>query len=773
MDEKRKKYLKIFRAEAQEHISAINNGLVLVEQGKHSAEVIHDVLRASHTLKGSARMLGLEEIGDIGHKMEDIMKAVEAGDLAPSPEVVDRLLEGTDCIAKLIEPDVDAAAVDSAAVIARLVAVMQKPAPAPPPAKEARPKKPRGKPAAPSAKPEDRPAPPTEPGPPKPEKKAAPPGPAQPVEERSASADSVELAHSAKPKADTLRVQASRLDNLIDYSGELLINRIKLEARTFSAKSILTTLTDLINTFDSLTKNGGRQQAKLKLQDLRNFCHEFVQEFTEDMIELGVNVQEIQSSALQLRMTPASDLFDEFPRLVRDLAREMNKEIRLEIRGEETELDKRLLEQLRGPLIHLIRNCCDHGIEPPAEREARGKPRQGTVTVQAYHLGSSVVIEVGDDGAGMDPARIREVAVARGIIDERAVRDLTDDEVYYLTLRPGFSTSKIITDISGRGVGLDVVKTNVEALRGDLALRSLPGKGAVIEMRLPHTVSIIEALIIVQGGDIYAIPLTAVEEVARVKVKDLVMDRGREAVTIRGRLLSLVRLSDLLGLAPLKGEEVELKSGEDMITAVVLRFRNQRLALQVDKAIREQEVLVKSLGVQLARSPFLSGATILRKGEPALILNVFDIFAEAERIEGKGILEMIAAREKQERPPRVLVVDDSITTRTIEKNILEREGYEVVTVVNGEEALIEVERSDPMFDVFVVDVDMPGIDGFDLTERLRAGTKTKATPVIIVTSRASDEDKRRGIAVGAQAYIVKGSFDQNVLLDTVKSLIGE
>ncbi|HUT55165.1 MAG TPA: hybrid sensor histidine kinase/response regulator [bacterium] len=761
MDDKRKKYLKIFRAEAEEHISAINNGLVLVEQGKHSAEVIHDILRASHTLKGSARMLGLEEIGDIGHKMEDIMKAVESGELVPSPEVVDRLLEGADCIAKLLEPDVELATVDSKAVIARLVSAMQKQAPAPePPPKEGKPKKFRDKAREPEPKKAETTTPSSGPGQ-APDEKTAPP------------AESAEPAPAAKQKSDTLRVQASRLDNLIDYSGELLINRIKLETKTFSAKSILMTLTDLINGFEALTQNGGRSAAKQKLQELRNFCHEFVQEFIEDVIELGVNVQEIQSSALQLRMTPASDLFDEFPRLVRDLARDMNKEIRLEIRGEDTELDKRLLEQLRGPLIHLIRNCCDHGIEPPAAREARGKPRQGAITVQAYHQGSSVLIEVGDDGAGMDAARIREVAVARGIIDERAARELTDDEAYYLTLRPGFSTSKLITDISGRGVGLDVVKTNVEALRGDLAVRSVPGKGAVIEMRLPHTVSIIEALIIVQGGDVYAIPLTAVEEVARITVKDLVMDRGREAVTIRGRLLSLVRLSDLLGLAPLKGDEVELKSAEDMITAVVLRFRNQRLALQVDKAIREQEVLVKSLGAQLARAPLLSGATILRKGEPALILNVFDIFAEAGRIEGKGILEMIAAREKQERPPRVLVVDDSITTRTIEKNILEREGYEVVTAVSGEEALVEVERSDPMFDVFVVDVDMPGIDGFDLTERLRAGAKTKAIPVIIVTSRTSDEDKRRGIAVGAQAYIVKGSFDQNVLLDTVKSLIGE
>lgn len=760
MDDKRIKYLKIFRAEAEEHIGTINRGLVLVEQGKASAEVIHDVLRASHTLKGSARMLGLTEIGDIGHKMEDIMKAVESGELAPTPEVVDRLLEGADAIAKLLEPEVDPAGVDTGAVIEGLVNALVKKETQEQPKKESKPRKHKAKAA------EEKPGP-MEPPPAK-ETKAPEAGPVV-----QCAPETVEVKPSAKPRADTLRVAASRLDSLIDYSGELLTNRIKLESKTYSARSILTTLTDLIAGFETMIADGGRQEAKTRLTELRNLWHEFTQEFIEDVIELGVNVQEIQSSALSLRMTPAGDLFDEFPRLVRDLAREMGKEIRLTVRGDETELDKRLLEQLRGPLIHLIRNACDHGIEPPEEREKKGKPRQGDLKIQAYHQGSSVVIEVSDDGGGMNAARIREVALSRGIIDERAAQDMTDDEAYYLTLRPGFSTSKIITDISGRGVGLDVVKTNVEALRGDLAVKSVPGQGTSIEMRLPHTVSIIEALLISQGGELYAIPLTAVEEVDRIKVRDLVMDRGREAVTVRGRLLSLVRLSDLLGLEPLESSDSELRSAEDMLSVVILRFRNQRLALEVEKAMREQEVIVKSLGRQLARAPLVSGATILRKGEPALILNVFDIFAEAERVKGMSIREMIAAREQEQRPPRVLVIDDSITTRTIEKNILERAGYEVVTAVSGEDALAEIERAEPMFDIFVVDVDMPGISGFELTERIRANQRTKSLPVVIVTSRASDEDKRRGISVGAQAYIVKGSFDQNVLLETVKSLIGE
>jgi two-component system chemotaxis sensor kinase CheA len=613
--------------------------------------------------------------------------------------------------------------------------------------------------------------------------KPPPPAPATPVSapeappkaaQDTSPAERIEAAATeSRTTADTLRVPADRLDRLIDYSGELFISKIKLESRSFTARQILDSFTDLLAHFDSAMTDGGREAFKQRLTEVRNLYHEFVMEIAEDIIELDLNVQEIQTASLQLRMIPVSTLFDEFPRLVRDLSRELGKDIRLEIRGADTELDKRLLEQLRGPLIHLIRNACDHGIETPAVRLARGKPAQGLIRLQATHQGASVVIEISDDGAGMDPQRIRDTAVSRGLLDARTAAEMPEDELIYLTLRPGFSTSPLITDVSGRGVGLDVVKTNVEALRGDIRLSSRLGQGATIELRLPLTVSIIEALLVQQGGDIFAIPLPAVEEVVRMKVADLVSERGQEAVPVRGQLLPLVRLGDLLRLTPLPGFQRELKSSQDILFLIVLKFRHLRLALEVDQAMREQEILVKPLGPHLARAPLVSGATILRKGEPALILNVFDIFAEAERMKTTGLKDLVTVREKESRKPRILVVDDSITTRTIEKNILERAGYEVVSAVSAEAGLEEIERAETGFDLFVIDVDMPGMNGFELTERLRAESRTEDTPVIILTSRASDEDKRRGISVGAQAYIVKGAFDQNVLLDTVRSLIGE
>lgn len=779
MDDKRKKYLRIFKAEADEHLMVLNNGLLELEKGKASQETIHDIFRAAHTLKGSSRMLGLEEIGAIAHKMEDLLKAVEDEQIKPTSNVIDRLLEGADNISRLLEPEETREPVDHEAVIKRLVQVMEQGGGEEPPAGQEKEKKAK----SPADKKKKKAAKGKEPGP-EPEggdevlefkepEKPPPPSKTAPEEIKPHEMPAPDRKAEIRQKVDTLRVDTGRLDGLVDLAGELLINKIKLEGRTFSAKELLEDLSEVLANFDEISMNGNRAKLKERLHNLRNYFHEFVQELTEDIIELDVNVQEIQSGTLQLRMTPASTLFDEFPRLVRDLARDLKKQIRLDIRGEETELDKRLLEQLRGPMIHLIRNACDHGIETPDVRLDRGKPATGNIHLQAYHHGGTVVIEVTDDGAGMDAARIREVAVQKGVIDERMAAELSDEEAHYLALMPGFSTSSLITDLSGRGVGLDVVKTNVENLRGDMNIRSRSGEGTKIELRLPLTVSIIEALLVSQSGDVFAIPLTAVEEVMRVRVADLVMDRGREAVAQRGQLLSLIRLGDLLGLPALPGTLHELKSSEDMLQIVVLKFRNQHLAMEVDKTVREQEILVKALGSHLARVPLVSGATILRKGEPALILNVFDIFEEAERMEGKHIKDIVSVWEKEQRLPRILVVDDSITTRTIEKNILERAGYEVVTSVNGNEALEEMDRAEPMFDLFVIDVDMPGINGFELTEKLRKDPRSKAVPVIIVTSRASDEDKRKGISVGAQAYIVKGSFDQNVLLDTVKSLIGD
>jgi two-component system, chemotaxis family, sensor kinase CheA len=766
-EDKRQKYLRIFQAEAAEHLKGLNEGLLLLEKDPGNAEVIHSILRSAHTLKGSSRMLGLTEIGEIAHKMEDLLKAVEESQLGLTAELTDLLLQGTDAITALVdEQAAGRTGAGSQDLVARLAQALSGPAaaPAPPveaavPAPETAPAK-KSKKAPSKSKTETAPEPePPLPPPPKVEtapEAPRPPAPPTPASEKPAEPRRVEM--------ETVRVEAQRLDVLVDLAGELLINKIKLEGKGHQAKTMFEELEGLLNRWHDFFENGQRAEGRARLQELRSRLQEFYREISEDIIELDVNTQEMQTQALGLRMLPVSALFDEFPRLVRDLARSLGKEIELTISGQETELDKRMLEQLKGPLIHILRNACDHGIEAPEAREQRGKPRAGKIGLHAYPRGSNVVIEVTDDGAGMNPDRIREVALQRGLIDAKAAAEMKDEELCYLTLQPGFTTSAIITDLSGRGVGLDVVKTNIENLRGDLHLSSERGVGARITLTLPLTVAIINSLLVMAGDEMYALPLNFVEETARVRTGNLLTERGREVINLRGQVTPLVSLSELLGLAG-SGRQGRLR--DSFLHLVVLKFRGQHLALEVDKFIRDQEIIVKSLGAHLKSVRFISGATILRRGEPALILNVFDLFGAAESWRQAPVVREAEA----ERRLRVLVVDDSITTRIVEKNILERAGYQVHLAVSGEEAWDKAQVAD--YDLFVVDIEMPGMDGFELTGRLKAHERTKGRPVVFVTSRASDEDKRRAVAAGVQAYIVKGSFDQTVLLETVRTMIGE
>jgi chemotaxis protein histidine kinase CheA len=763
-EDKREKYLHIFRVEAEEHLKKLSQGLLELEKDAGNAEVIHSILRSAHTLKGSSRMLGLSEIGEIAHKMEDLLKAVEEGGLRLTGELTDLLLEGTDLLTALVEQGVKAVAASKRKdLVARLSQAVAGPAPAPaaPPPEEpppvatpaetkpAKPKKAPAKQKASAA--EERPVAPTPKAPPAAAEDE--PRPAEPA------------AELRRVEMETVRVEAQRLDSLVDLAGELLINKIRLEGKGHQAKTMFEELDGLLNRWHDYFEDGRRPEGRAKLQELRNHLQEFHQEIAEDIIELDLNTQEMQNQALGLRMLPVSTLFDEFPRLVRDLSRAMGKEIEFQVTGGETELDKRMLEQLKGALIHILRNACDHGIEPPEDREKLSKPRQGQISLHAYPRGSNVIIEVSDDGAGMNTDRIREVALSRGLVDEKTAAEMSDNEVLYLTLRPGFTTSQIITDLSGRGVGLDVVKTNIELLRGDLHILSERGAGTRIILTLPLTVAIINSLLVLVGDEVYALPLNFVEETVRLQTSHLQTERGREVINLRGQVIPIAHLADLLGRDGRPSRKAPAR--REFRHLVVLKFRHQNLALEVDQFIRDQEIIVKTLGPHLKSVRFISGATLLRRGEPALILNVFDIFAAAEswrQTPGPRAVE-------EERIPRVLVVDDSITTRIVEKNILERAGYEVDLAVDGQEALDKVKAKD--YDLFVVDIEMPGIDGFELTERLKADERTRDRPVVIVTSRAADEDKRRGMAVGAQAYIVKGTFDQTVLLETIKTLIGE
>ncbi len=681
------KYLDIFLKEADEHIVSLQNRLLDLEKEPGNKVLIHDLLRNAHTLKGSARMLGFEDISVIAHKMEDLLKEMEDGERQVDGAAVDRLLQGTDAINRMT--DALAKGAPSPIDLDRFVHAF---------------------------------------------------------ETGGFTADAILLQESAETETqiDTVRTSVKTLDSLVNLLGELIINKKRFEDKTNDLK-------DLCRTTET-----NAPLARLK---------EFHRALEEDVLYLGFIIQQLHAEAMALRMLPLRTITEGYVRMVRDLSKNQGKEVNFEIVGDHIEVDRVLLESLKPMFLHMLTNAVDHGIELPEERVARGKPRVGTIRLCARHEGNSVAIEIRDDGAGMDPEKIKQTALRRGVIDREEAEMLRDEDALYLTLRQGFSTSEIITDISGRGVGMDVVKMNIEKVKGNLMLRSEVGVFTEVHLQLPLTLAVIDALIVTCADQQYAIPLSFVQETVKIREGDIATVAGKEVISVRNTTVPLISLANLLGLQ----EQKTLISG-GKVSAVILKQRDQSVACIIDTNNGTSEIVVKGLGGQLKRVRHTFGATILGDGSPALILDVPDIFTTAEGASTIGLRKAISESQSRASRGHVLVVDDSITTRTMEKSILTAHGYDVVLAVSAEDALEKVANT--IFDLVISDVEMPGLNGFELTSRLRAMNDYRDVPIIIVSSLSKDEHKRKAIEAGAQAYIVKGAFEQGTLLDTVDSLIG-
>ena len=681
------KYLDIFLREAHEHLQSLQTKLLVLEKEPGNGPLIHELLRNAHTLKGSARMLGFEDISVIGHRMEDFLKEMEDGTRAVDSASVDLLLQGTDAINRMTEAL--ASGKESPVDVEKFIAAFD-----------------------------------------------------QGLSTAEAIADN--QGNEQEVVLDTVRTSVKTLDSLVNLLGELIINKKRFEDKSAELKEL-----------------GRTPDAVLPASRIRDFQ----QALEEDVLYLGYIIQELHAEAMALRMLPLKTITEGFARMVRDLSKSQGKEIDFEIRGDHIGIDRLLLESLKPMFLHMLTNAVDHGIEPPQERVAKGKPAKGTIRLSAHHEGNSVVIELRDDGAGMDPKRIKETALRRGVIDRDEAEMLRDEEALYLTLRPGFSTSEIVTDISGRGVGMDVVKMNIEKVKGNLTLKSQVGSFTEIQLTLPLTLAVIDALLITCGGERYAIPLSYVQETIKIRSNDIATVAGKEVVTIRNVTVPLFSLAAILGL-----EDGRAAISGGKVSAVVLKQRDQVIACSIDSNQGTSEIVVKSLGSQLKRIRHTFGATVMGDGNPALILDVPDIFSTAEGTSTVGLRRALQESQQVVSRGNVLVVDDSITTRTMEKSILTAKGYDVTIAVSAEDALEKV--SSAAFDLIISDVEMPGLNGFELTARLRTMDEYRNIPVIIVSSLAKDEHKRKAIDAGAQAYIVKGAFEQGTLLDTVEALIG-
>ncbi|MBI3581855.1 MAG: response regulator [Nitrospinae bacterium] len=466
----------------------------------------------------------------------------------------------------------------------------------------------------------------------------------------------------------------------------------------------------------------------------------------------------------EARLVPFSALFNLFPRMVRDLARDRSKVVELEIAGGDAKADKRIIEEMKDPLMHLIRNSIDHGLETPEERERAGKPRAGKIRLSAFRTEANIVVEVADDGRGLDVEAIKKTAVKRKMLSEKELEATPPREIENLVFAHGFSTSAFVTDVSGRGIGLDVVRANVEALKGSVQAESKPGVSCVFRVKLPVTLTTARVLLVEAGGGAYAIPMEYVDAALRVAPGDVFHLEGKPAIAPEHRgAVWVAELSDVLGL-PKDGEGARPPAA--WRPCVILAVGEDKFGVFVDDLLDEQEVVLKVKSGVLKRVRNVSDATILADGEICSVLNPNDMLRTIRK--QSATAGPPVGKKPEERKRSVLLVEDSITTRTQEKRILEGGGYEVVTAVNGVDALEKLSRRS--FDAVVSDVIMPEMDGLALTTRIRGDKRNKDLPVILVTTLASDEDKKRGLEAGANAYIPKPSFDQKILLETLERL---
>lgn len=559
---------------------------------------------------------------------------------------------------------------------------------------------------------------------------------------------------------DSVRVPLAKLDELVRLIGEVLSVQARLRQRLLEAQTL------------DRTAQTARDQGEPGLDpDLGAALHRFTRDLRDTVQAQELLTAGLGERALVLRMLPLSMVFDPSARMVRELARAAGKEVRCEVQGGEIELDRQIIERLGDALVHLVRNAVDHGLDDPAERRAAGKPPIGQVRLSARHAGGGVVVEVSDDGRGLNRERLIAKAIHKGLLDPARAPTLTDEEVWELIYEPGLSTSDIITDLSGRGVGMDVIRrTVIDELHGALSLVSRPGEGSRFTFNLPLSLAQMRVLLFTSGGQRFGLAAQQVVELIRVTPGETIRVAERPAVVLRNEFIPLVPLAELLGL------EARRPGPRDrgVRLAVVIGVRQAKLGLVIDGLEDARDMVIKSLPGQMRGCGLVSGIVVT--GDQALVsvLQAPGLMDLARRQRGetttRGTAPAPGATPRGE-PWRVLVVDDSLNTREIVKEVLEAYGYRVTTAEDGLDGWQKALGG--RYNAILTDVEMPGLDGFSLTARLRAHAQYETTPIIIITSREREEDKRRGVQAGADAYIVKGDFDQSSLLDTLHTLLGD
>jgi two-component system, chemotaxis family, sensor kinase CheA len=738
-----------FKVEASEHLESIANGLLALQKPQGPAErqrLVETVFRAAHSLKGAARAVNFNEIESVCQAVEDVFAAWKRGENIPSPEALEIVHQSLDAVSRVMADTsgrTDPALHLHAKALRKLSTSRSRPL--------------------------------------NPITVAEPP----PVETPALVPTETEKA----PVADTVRVAIAKLDARLLQAEEMLAAKLVTSQHE-------TELRDLVERFQewkeewtkiqpsaravrqSLERSATRAEtSNSELQTVVDFIEWTYDHFrslesrvatlnrtaAQDSSMVGKMVDDLIEDSKKLLMLPMSTLSGFLQRLVRDLCRNQGKQAELVITGDEVEMDRRILEAIKDPLMHIIRNCVDHGLETPERRQKQGKSPRATIRLSVTPRdGEKVELVVADDGAGIDLTKVRESAIKQELTTPEEAERLSDEDALSLVFKADVSTSPMITQLSGRGLGLAIVREQTEKLGGVVSIQSTQFVGTTIRITLPITLRTFRGVLVRTWNQLFVTPSARVERVARFKPEDVQTVEGKETLTFNGRPISLVRLGDVLELT----EAEHRGDGPATTPVLILGSSDQQVAFSVDEILDEQEVLVKRLGKPLSRVRNIAGATVLGSGQVAPILNVEDLLKSARGVRSRHSVTTQKAVEAEAKS--ILVVEDSITSRMLLKGILESAGYQVKTAVDGIDAFTILRTES--FDLVVSDVEMPRLNGFDLTSRIRADKKLKELPVILVTALETREDRERGVDVGASAYLIKSSFDQSNLLEAVRRL---
>ncbi len=791
-----------FLIEAFEMNEQLDQDLVELEHNPEDLDLLNRIFRVAHTIKGSSSFLNLNILTHLTHNMEDVLNRARKGEIKITPDIMDVVLRSIDLMKTLLvtirdtgsdtnngkeneieeavkqlqaitsqnlegakegtkeapqkenmeenkenkakaptaentssdnpladEPDLDYANMSAEEVEAEIERLLNKRQEAD---KERRAQK----------KQEDQAKPKQEVTPTKEDPKTETPKAPKTETKAKAKADTEENKAPSIGVEQTVRVDVRRLDHLMNLIGELVLGKNRL-IRIYS---------DVEERYDG---------------------EKFLEELNQVVSSISAVTTDLQLAVMKTRMQPVGKVFNKFPRMVRDLSRELGKSIELIIEGEETELDKSIVEEIGDPLIHIIRNSCDHGIEPLEERRRLNKPETGKVQLSAYNEGNHIVIKISDDGKGLDPVMLKEKAIEKGVISERDAEGMSDREAFNLIFKPGFSTAKVVSNVSGRGVGMDVVKTNIEKLNGIIEIDSEVGVGTTQKLKIPLTLAIIQALLVGVQEEYYAIPLSSVLETVRISQDEIYTVDGKSVLRLRDEVLSLVRLSDIFKV------DAILESNSD-VYVVIIGLADQKIGVIVDYLIGQEEVVIKSLGYYLKNTKGIAGATVRGDGKITLIVDVGAMMDMAKSIK-VNITTLMNESEntKSKNSPSdyiVLAIDDSSTDRAIIRKCLKPLGITLLEATNGLEGLEMLKNGDKIPDAILVDIEMPKMDGYTFASEVRKYNKFKNLPLIAVTSRVTKTDRMRGVESGMTEYITKpysGEYLTTVVKRSIKLEGGE